>query len=498
MNTFTTRPLLAALSALALSLGPVNAQDETDDRHPGSDEIDGLRTSTDFPETTGSGEIDSFVNPSARSYPFPAKGRDLPEGVYWRATGHGNASRKRDMSAARFDPDSGNWTWRYPASSGLSGDERSLIWNVPLYAPMSGLVVGCWNAAVDGTDPLEANCGSNGPGPCQRPGGGNNLRIWNPDEGRMFFLGHLRQGSVPQRLCPHGRTEMADASDKSGPLGMTPELANTLPFPRVEEGDLVGRVGNSGRSSGPHLHIDLLECETPLRDIRDDCRVAPMRFNEADIAVQPSGRDVVEEDWVALDGPIPVTSPFRLVRPDRGIGGLSAPAALSATTEVNARIVVVMEVNNPAEPVNEFDWFISNPVRDEDFDRLLTTEFQVQGNCPTGVKNVEVTTPQGTLTRSFPTSTASFNLTQSFLAFDRTEVSDLCLALATEQSESPLCSQGPDQCLSTINIDFVGGEDGPDSTVGFRMTCHDGTSIEREVVPRLDLQCGLVPFGHIE
>ena len=102
---------------------------------------------------------DNYVNPTGITYPFPAKGRDLPEGVYWHITGHSNGSLRCDMSATRFNEDTGGWTISHPASAGFEGDANRLIWNVPVYAPADGLILGCWRAALDGDDPAEAGCG---------------------------------------------------------------------------------------------------------------------------------------------------------------------------------------------------------------------------------------------------------------------------------------------------------------------------------------------------
>lgn len=485
------KPSAGVLVALVLTATPLAAQDDAqDDDRPGSLVV--------APDDTGDGGPPEFHNPSARSYPFPAKGKDLPDGVYWRVTGHDAPSTHRDMSAARFDASSGTWSGVYPSSTGLSGDARALIWNVPVYAPAAGLVLGCWRVAKDGDDPLEANCGDGAAGPCRRPGGGNHVRIWIPDENRLFFLAHFQENSVPERLCTHGRTEMADTTDDTGAFGMTPELANLWPFPQVAEGEYLGRVGNSGRSGGPHLHIDLRECDTPLRNIADDCSSIPMRFTDADITEQPSGRDVREDDWVSLNGPLPVTSPVRLVRPDAGIGGFVPRANVTAAMQTVPDVTVVLDVTNSASPVNAFDWVITSPITDRVFDFELTADVVIDGNCPGGVETLEVTTPTGTTVQSFPTSSEVVALTDAFVAFDREEVSEFCLDFAASQSGSELCSQAPEQCDSLYSTEFVGGVDGPGSVVTARMSCHNGTVIEREIQPRMDLRCGLVPFGALE
>lgn len=461
------------------------------------------KTLSYYPATTGSGDKSipsEFHNPTGITYPFPSRGQDLPEGVYWHVTGHDNGSLRRDMSATRFNDSTGQWTTSHPASAGFEGDANRLIWNVPVYAPADGLILGCWSEALDGDDPAEAGCGDNPADPsalCRRPGGGNMVWLWVPEQERVFLMAHFRQGSVPRDICPHGNTEIANAKDKSGPFGLIPETANYFPFPSVKQGDFIGNVGNSGKSGGPHLHIEVRECKTPLTNINDDCKNVPLLFNKADIADKPSGRDVIEKDWVALNGPIPVTQPRKIVRPNKTIGGFIAPASLSIEQTDTPTLTVVLDVTNPASPVNSFQWEVVEPNTDIVFNDRMSASYKIDAHCPNGIDSITIETPANSSTEHFPFGEETISIEKELIGASREDVSNLCLDFAQSQSNSAICAQAPENCQSQLNTNFVGGVDGDDSMVRVRMQCHNGTVMEKEIATLLDLKCGLEPFGSI-
>jgi Peptidase family M23 len=91
---------------------------------------------------------------------------------------------------------------------------RDGCWDAPIYAPAAGRVT----ETVDGID----DAGTNLESPA-----GNHVVI-DHENGEYSVLAHLRRGSVAVR-----------AGD------------------RVESGTLIGRCGNSGHSSEPHLHYHL-------------------------------------------------------------------------------------------------------------------------------------------------------------------------------------------------------------------------------------------------
>ncbi len=90
----------------------------------------------------------------------------------------------------------------------------------PLFAPVRGVVTACTG---DEEDILPS------PGRASGSGVGNYVVI-RSESGRYVFMAHLRRGSL-----------------------------RVVEGQQVEEGDSLGEVGNSGTTSQPHLHVELLD-----------------------------------------------------------------------------------------------------------------------------------------------------------------------------------------------------------------------------------------------
>ncbi|GAA4941474.1 hypothetical protein GCM10025791_19910 [Halioxenophilus aromaticivorans] len=454
--------------------------------------------SSELPSRSTLQGIDAhYVNPGAISYPFPSRGQDLPQDVYWQATGHGNGSNKRDLNGVRFNSSTNKWTSKLPARDGLEGDARRLIWDVPVYAPADGIVLSCWRVALDGDDPAEDGCGNNPANPnvaCKRPGGGNMVRLWVPTQNRLFLLAHFREGSIPESVCSHGRTEMANSKDKSGAFGVIPETVNPFPWPQVKEGDLLGRVGNSGRSGGPHLHVDLQECSVPLRDIKQDCHSIPMRFSDADIATKPDGRNVVETDWVQLNGPISVATPRRLIRPDPKIGGFVPPANLTVQQVTIPDITLAIDAVNSGSPVSDYSWQVLEPNSESVFKEHLTTQLSVKGNCPGGINSITVNSTTGSEEIDVTDGEEVVSIDISVMSASRQEVESLCLDFAFGQSNNSICNQNPEVCNQEQDWEVSASKDDI-NPINLTMQCLNGTEIDKEFSPSTRLICGLLPFG---
>ncbi|MFJ8514010.1 M23 family metallopeptidase [Lysinibacillus xylanilyticus] len=111
--------------------------------------------------------------------------------------------------------------WAYdlvmePYSINSESNEDYGIWNKEIYSPVSGIVIAVSNNEADitpGTEDFKSI-------------EGNYVYIKIKETGTYLLLNHLKKGSV------------------------SVEVGNT-----VEPGDFIGRVGNSGSSSEPHLHI---------------------------------------------------------------------------------------------------------------------------------------------------------------------------------------------------------------------------------------------------
>lgn len=433
-----------------------------------------------------------------RRYPFPAKRDDLDVGSYWQVTGHSNG-HKRDLSATRFNPESGSWTSNHPASEGLSGDARKLIWDTPVYAPASGVVLTCWRNAPDGYDIGEIGCGDDtdsGLG-CRTPGGGNHLRIWIPDEQRVIHLAHFRQGSVPSHLCPHNATHVEDWYDKSGAFGYNPDIVVPFQSRWVEEGELIGHVGNSGRSGNPHLHMQLSQCESSPD--RDNCHIIAMHFKGASIAQKTAGRDVRDDEWLRLNGELPVTSPRYLVLPDHDELGFAPNNSALLSQASDASVTVVLDVNNPWAPTNQFDWKKTDPSTAL-LEQQLTLDWNIGAYCNSGIESIQIDSPGGAQIQSYEQDTYSVNGTFQSQSFSTEEIVSYCLDWAEAESNNKLCNQAPEVCHnSDMSNDLVGGVDNglTESELELRVQCRNGETIVRKGSPSLALTCGAIPFGFV-
>jgi hypothetical protein len=176
---------------------------------------------------------------------FPSRSSDLANDSYWTVSEFGEGCCTLDFNVRRWDGDSWN------KGTGSATNAQDYDWNVPIYAPANGVIASCWRNFPDdpspGVNPPNNNIFT----------GGNHVTIIT-DQGNAIGLNHLKAGTIRADLCPSnaGSTQYPSTMTKEGHWRVAAYI-KPADRPRVTEGDLIGRAGNSGSSSGPHLHMSI-------------------------------------------------------------------------------------------------------------------------------------------------------------------------------------------------------------------------------------------------
>ena len=203
---------------------------------------------------------------------MPFKGEDLLGGERWvtdvHAGGPQNAQHHgKDIVAVRYHS-LVEWRRFKNQSAGRSVNSNHYAYGKPIYAMAAGTVIGCWRNAPENAVPPALNPEYlNG-----RIHGNGNFVLVRHDSGNRALYAHAQPGSVPQALCPHNGQYVPQLRKADGTLDRNNEgrpqpdgSATTVTAgERVTAGQMLGRVGNSGSSSDPHLHVHMENGGAPV------------------------------------------------------------------------------------------------------------------------------------------------------------------------------------------------------------------------------------------
>ena len=213
--------------------------------------VQGLFVRPFIDEEPGSkGPADDYV--AKRTYRLPAKGAwYVSNGGPTADTNHhvGNAQQWYALDLQRQDAEN-----KLARNDGQKNDDH-FAWEQPVVAPADGLVVSVVNGIPD-----------HGPDHRDRYFIPGNTVVIDHGGGEFSMLAHFRENSIVAK-----------------------------PGQRVKQGALLGKVGNSGNSSGPHIHWHLANDRDPSRGHGLPIRFAPLSLNGVRVeAPAPSRGDTVE------------------------------------------------------------------------------------------------------------------------------------------------------------------------------------------------------------
>ncbi len=211
---------------------------------------------------------------------FPLRAEDLNLNHRYTTNTHagsdGPQKHGKDFNAVRHI---GGDRWSYLTSDSADASKNSsyLIYGAAIRAMKAGTVVGCWRNAPQNKPGSVLDGVKDG-----TISGGGNYVLVEHDNGVLALYAHAQPGSVPSSICPHNDTYRTSSSDFNVTGGV-----------RIAKGQYLGKVGNSGRSSGPHLHVHMEKSDgTPVK----------MKFNQSMTTSFASQKASINASWKTLEG----------------------------------------------------------------------------------------------------------------------------------------------------------------------------------------------------
>jgi hypothetical protein len=256
---------------------------------------------------------------AAQTYDLPLFADDLQPLERASTFDHAQSASQKfgyDISMRRLN-DGDKWTSLKEGVTEAPGQPKNanrVIYGKPFYAMRDGTIVSCWRNAPENPRPFisgddeekepwlhpEKRAGRIG-------GGGNHVFIVH-DDGTLALYAHAQPGTVPSALCPHDAALLPAVAGGGTPpeneLGL--DMRGNVPAGqrvRVRSGDFLGRVGNSGNSKGPHLHVHVAKKGPDFDTNNDDWVGVPLTFRRG--LAQPSTSGTVDMDkWTSFSGQI--------------------------------------------------------------------------------------------------------------------------------------------------------------------------------------------------
>ena len=224
---------------------------------------------------------------TADSHNLPLSGNDLAPGERFSTNIHtgGIQAEGQDIVARRRISDT-KWSTLLEGKTDDKVNANYVVYGKPIYAMASGTVIGCWRNAPE--NPV------GGKHPAYEKGliagGGNHLWV-KQDDGAVALYAHTIPGSIPAAICPHNAVLLGDNAIVQGNPDIRKE-AVVVNGAHIAAGQMIGRVGNSGASSGPHLHIHMERGGKPVKPLFDRGLTTPY----------VDGKGMINGPWTPIAG----------------------------------------------------------------------------------------------------------------------------------------------------------------------------------------------------
>ena len=165
-----------------------------------------------------------------------------------------------------------------------------MVYNKPFYAIENGEVCGCWRNAPENPKPGKKHEALTEK---RMSGGGNHIWVLQ-DDGKYALYAHAIPGTIPESIYPKNDKLFSEPSQGLYSLN-NPNPNTWIPKTqrvRIKKGQFLGRIGNSGSSSGPYLHLHLQTLTQP----------APMKFKKGMISHFNNSNEANINKWAPLKG----------------------------------------------------------------------------------------------------------------------------------------------------------------------------------------------------
>ena len=155
---------------------------------------------------TGSSALGTLVG--AQDILFFSRSADIGEDRVWVVDEFGEGPFTLDLTVMRWDTTAKRWS-ECRTGTTCNSNVAKLAWGMPVYSPVDGKIKTCWRGFPDNSVPGVKHSGVGS----TIFSAGNHVNILTP-QGNVVLLAHLKQDSIPERLCPNPRSERFSSASK--------------------------------------------------------------------------------------------------------------------------------------------------------------------------------------------------------------------------------------------------------------------------------------------